>query len=473
MHTHAPTYEKKKKTWVDYTLKSLVFWVIFGITLGIILGYIFPEIVKWKFEYSILGGGEIKVKTGIDIFIKVLKWLVGPIIFLTIILGIVGLESLKEVGSIGFKAFIYFEIVSTIALAIGILFGNVLAPGVGMNVDVTLLDPKSVESVAKYAATASGGNSGVLSVLKGAIPNYGLAFGFIPYIDVVSPFLTGKTLQVLVMALVVAILLSAFAGKYKAKILKPLEIAQDFFFVILKWLMWFSPVASFCAMAFLIGTFGIGALINMGGLLLVMLASCLVFIFVVLGAIMYFFKISIFKFMYYIHKELLIVFATSSSESALAPLMRKLEGAGVSKGVTGLVLPTGYSFNLDCTNIYLSLSIIFLAQAVNVNLSLLEQLGVILILMVTSKGAVGVTGSGFIVLAGTLSSLPQDTPSTIPVAAVAILLGVDKFMSEMRAVGNLCGNAVAAVVVGAWDKQIDMEKFKYTLDNPETVKSVI
>lgn len=255
----------------------------------------------------------------------------------------------------------------------------------------------------------------------------------------------------------------------KEKILRPLEIAQEFFFKILTILMWLSPIASFCAMSFLIGKFGVASLINMAHLLGVMLISVLAFIFGILGIILWFYKINIFKFMRFIYKEVLIVFATSSSESALAPLMKRLESAGVSRGTTGLVIPTGYSFNLDSTNIYLSLAIIFISQAFNIPLTLGEQLSIILILMVTSKGAVGVTGSGFIVLAGTLSALG----GIIPVVTVAILLGVDKFMSEMRAVGNLCGNAVAAVVVGAWDKQIDMERFRYALDNPDKVRDEI
>ena len=233
--------------------------------------------------------------------------------------------------------------------------------------------------------------------------------------------------------------------------------------------MWLCPIASFSAMAFLIGKFGISSLINMASLLGVMFISVIAFIFGILGLIMAIYKINIFKFMRFISKEVLIVFATSSSESALAPLMRRLEAAGVSRGTTGLVIPTGYSFNLDCTNIYLSLSIIFLSQAFNLPLSIAEQLSIILILMVTSKGAVGVTGSGFIVLAGTLSALG----GSIPVATVAVLLGVDKFMSEMRAVGNLCGNAVACVVVGAWDKQIDMKKFQHALNHPESVEDTI
>ena len=297
-----------------------------------------------------------------------------------------------------------------------------------------------------------------LAILKGAIPT-----------DPITPFLNGQTLQVLVMALTLAILISAFGGEKKEKILRPLEIAQEFFFKILTILMWLSPIASFCAMSFLIGKFGVASLINMAHLLGVMLISVLAFIFGILGIILWFYKINIFKFMRFIYKEVLIVFATSSSESALAPLMKRLESAGVSRGTTGLVIPTGYSFNLDSTNIYLSLAIIFISQAFNIPLTLGEQLSIILILMVTSKGAVGVTGSGFIVLAGTLSALG----GIIPVVTVAILLGVDKFMSEMRAVGNLCGNAVAAVVVGAWDKQIDMERFRYALDNPDKVRDEI
>lgn len=431
----------KEKNWTNYTIKSLAFWVIIAIVAGIAFGMYDPKLA-------------VQAKPGIDWFIQGLKWLVGPIIFLTIISGIVGLKSLKEVGTIGFKAFIYFEIVSTFALAIGVLFGNWFAPGSGMNLSVESLDAKSVEKF----TNANQDVGSVWSILKGAIPS-----------DPITPFLNGQTLQVLVMALTLAVLISAFGGAYKEKILKPIEAAQNFFFKILTVLMWLSPIASFSAMSFLIGKFGVAALINMASLLGVMFISVSTFIFVVLGLIMAFFKINIFKFMRLIYKEVLIVFATSSSESALAPLMRKLEAAGVSRGTTGLVIPTGYSFNLDSTNIYLSLAIIFISQAFNIPLTLGEQLSIILILMITSKGAVGVTGSGFIVLAGTLSALG----GAIPVVTVAVLLGVDKFMSEMRAVGNLCGNAVAAVVVGAWDKQIDMEKFKYSLDYPESVKDQI
>ena len=228
--------------------------------------------------------------------------------------------------------------------------------------------------------------------------------------------------------------------------------------------MLFSPVAAFSAMAYLIGKFGIGTLLGMMELLVVMaLASCF-FIFVVLGIICYFAKVNVFKFMRFISKEVLVVFATSSSETALAPLMQKLEAAGINRGAVGLIIPTGYSFNLDCTNIYLSLSVIFLAQAFNIPLSFEHLISILIVLMITSKGAVGVTGSGFVVLAGTLSALPS---TGIPVVTVAVLLGVDKFMSEMRAVGNLCGNAVGCMIVSIWDKKVDMEKFRYALDHPD------
>ena len=431
----------KKKNWMDYTVKSLAFWVVIAIIAGIIFGVYEPKLA-------------IQAKPGIDWFIQGLKWLVGPIIFLTIITGIVGLKSLKEVGSIGFKAFIYFEIVSTFALAIGVLFGNWFVPGAGMNLSVDSLDAKSVEKFTNVNQDVGS----VWAILKGAIPS-----------DPITPFINGQTLQVLVMALTLAVLISAFGGNYKEKILKPLETIQSFFFKILTILMWLSPIASFSAMSFLIGKFGIASLINMASLLGVMFISVTTFLFVVLGIILAAFKINVFKFMRFIYKEVLIVFATSSSESALAPLMKRLESAGVSRGTTGLVIPTGYSFNLDSTNIYLSLAIIFISQAFNIPLTIGEQLSIIVILMITSKGAVGVTGSGFIVLAGTLSALG----GVIPVVTVAVLLGVDKFMSEMRAVGNLCGNAVAAVVVGAWDKQIDMEKFRYALDNPDKIKDEV
>ncbi|EAJ1232205.1 cation:dicarboxylase symporter family transporter [Campylobacter fetus] len=417
------------------TITNLAFWVVLGIVLGVIVGFAWPEL-------------GIASKPGIDWFIKILKWMIGPIIFLTIVSGIIGLESLKEVGSIGFKGFVYFEVVSTLALAVGISAAYLLQPGVGMNLDVNALDPSSV---AKYVKDPKEVGS-ALAILKSAIPT-----------DPITPFIKANTLQVLFMAIVTAIVLSFMPNNYKKTCMKPLEFAQHYVLKILAWFMWFSPIAAYSAMAYLIGKFGLSSLIGMIQLLAVMAVACIIFIFVVLGIICYVAKVNIFKFMRFIAKEVLVVFATSSSETALGPLMKKLEAAGISRGCVGLIIPTGYSFNLDCTNIYLSMSIIFLAQAFNIDLSFTHLLSILIILMITSKGAVGVTGSGFIVLAGTLGALHD----VIPVVTVAVLLGVDKFMSEMRAVGNLCGNSVACLIVAIWDKKIDMEKFRYALDHPD------
>ncbi|ELN6525421.1 cation:dicarboxylase symporter family transporter [Campylobacter fetus] len=429
------TVSKNKQSIFVRTVTNLAFWVVIGIVLGIATGVISPEL------------GEAS-KPGIDWFIKILKWMIGPIIFLTIVSGIIGLESLKEVGSIGFKGFVYFEVVSTLALAVGISAAYLLQPGVGMNLDVNALDPASV---AKYVKDPKEVGS-ALAILKSAIPT-----------DPITPFIKANTLQVLFMAIVTAIVLSFMPNNYKKTCMKPLEFAQHYVLKILAWFMWFSPIAAYSAMAYLIGKFGLSSLIGMIQLLAVMAVACIIFIFVVLGIICYVAKVNIFKFMRFIAKEVLIVFATSSSEIALGPLMKKLEAAGISRGCVGLIVPTGYSFNLDCTNIYLSMSVIFLAQAFNIDLSFTHLLSILIILMITSKGAVGVTGSGFIVLAGTLGALHD----VIPVVTVAVLLGVDKFMSEMRAVGNLCGNSVACLIVAIWDKKIDMEKFRYALDHPD------
>ncbi|KAA6228423.1 cation:dicarboxylase symporter family transporter [Campylobacter sp. LR291e] len=428
--------------------------MIFGIIAGIVLGLIDKEIA-------------IACKPGMDYFIKALKILIGPIIFITIILGIISLESLKKVGSIGVKALIYFEVVSTIALAIGIFMANVMKPGTGMNLDANLVDASSVIQFTTQTREISASTE-IINILKEAIPQ-----------GLISPFSEGKTLQVLVLALLSAIIISLLKPDEKAYIQKFFEILQSFVFKILQIIMYFSPIAAFSAMAFLVAKYGLSSLVNLGYLLFVMLISCLIFIFGVAGAICYFVRVNIFKFMYFISREVLIVFATSSSESALAPLMRKLEKAGISKATVGLVLPTGYSFNLDCTNIYLSMSLIFLAQAFNVNLSLTHEISIILVLMVASKGAVGVTGSGFIVLGSTLAALgtmqiPEANngagamlAEVLPVAAISVLLGVDKFMSEMRAVGNLCGNSVAALIVAIWERQIDWDKFNYAINHPE------
>ncbi|EBI2414889.1 cation:dicarboxylase symporter family transporter [Campylobacter coli] len=450
METLSQTLAERKPPLYKRIIKSLGFWVIIGIITGIVLGYTDKELA-------------IASKPGVDYFIGALKVLIGPIIFVTLVLGIISLESLKKVGSIGAKAVIYFEVVSTLALAIGIFMANVMQPGHGMNLDPSQLDTKSVQKYISQTTEVSA-SSEIMHILQDAMPR-----------DIITPFTEGKTIQVLVIAIITALIISLMRIEDKQAIQRVFEVVQNFVFKILQIIMYFSPIAAFSAMAVLIAQYGIGSLVNLAYLLLVMLISCLVFIFGILGLICYFAKVNIFKFMRFISREILIVFATSSSESALAPLMRKLEKAGLSKATVGLVLPTGYSFNLDCTNIYLAMSLIFLAQAFNVNLSLAHEISILIVLMIASKGAVGVTGSGFIVLGSTLAALGNMEISeanatlaqVLPVAAIGILLGVDKFMSEMRAVGNLCGNSVAALIVAIWDKQIDWEKFRYAMDNPE------
>ncbi|EAH9952639.1 cation:dicarboxylase symporter family transporter [Campylobacter lari] len=435
-------------------LKNLGFWVIIGIIAGISLGLLDKEL-------------SLASKIGVDYFIQALKFLIGPIIFLTIVLGVVSLESLKQVGSIGAKALLYFEVVSTFALAIGIFMANIMGPGKGMNLDPSTLDQESVAQFVNKNIEISAQNE-ILHILKDAIPT-----------DIIAAFSEGKTLQILVIALACAFIISLMRIDERKAIQKTLEIMQSFVFKILEIIMYFSPIAAFSAMAFLVAKYGLDSLLNLGYLLVVMLLASLLFIFGVLGLICFIAKVNIFKFMRFISREVLIVFATSSSESALAPLMKKLEKAGISKATVGLVLPTGYSFNLDCTNIYLAMSLIFLAQAFNVELSLTHEISILIVLMIASKGAVGVTGSGFIILGSTLAALSNmhiaeannglgaNLGEVLPVAAISILLGVDKFMSEIRAVGNLCGNSVAALIVAIWDKQIDWEKFHYALDNPK------
>ena len=441
--------------------RSLVFWVFIGLFLGVLFGTIgsfhdanAPSAIT-DFFYNLSVNSK---EYTIDPFIKGLKILMGPIIFLTIITGIIRLEDLKTLGTLGFKTVIYFEIVSTFALIIGVLFGEIIRPGHGMHLDTSSLDAKSVQGyIEKGASQPQTAGDEIWHILQSAIPH-----------DPISPFVEGKTLQVLVMAVCIAIILSFMKPTLKEAALKYFESMQETFFKVLTILIWYSPLATFGAMAFLIAKFGFSSIGGMAMLLVTMALAVLVFIFGVLGIIAAIARVNIFKFMRFIYREVLVVFATSSSETALAPLMRKLEHAGIQKASVGLVIPTGYSFNLDATNIYLSLAVIFLGQAFDIPLTLEQTITLIIILMVSSKGAVGVTGSGFIVLAGTLSALTTaDGGHLIPAVTVAAILGIDKFLSEMRSVGNLCGNAVACVIVSIWDKRVDMEKFRYALDHPD------
>ena len=390
-------FNSKTKKLVFSILTNLTFWVLIAILIGVFVGH-----------YTPYTGVQMKVVG--DGFISIIKLFIVPIIFLTIVLGIGGMGDLKKVGRIGVKSLLYFEIVSTIALAIGIIVGYIAQPG---KIDKTGLD---IQDASKY--TQSSGE------------------GF----NWVSFFMSNSTLQVLIVAIIIGVLLNYHSKR--EQIVAVLYKCSKFVFKALKYVMYLAPLGAFGGMAYTVGKFGLHTLIPLGKLMLTVYVTMFIFIFLVLGGILKYYKINIWHFIKYIKEELLIVLGTSSSEAALPNLMDKLEKMGCSKSVVGLVVPTGYSFNLDGTSIYLSMAIIFLAQLYNVHLSLGEILTIIGLLMITSKGAAGVTGSGFIVLASTLTAIHK-----IPLEGLAFLLGVDKFMSEARAITNFIGNGVATIVI--------------------------
>lgn len=393
---------KKKKSLFKTIITNLTFWVLIAIIAGILLGHFSPE-------------NAVKMELLGKRFIDLIKLFIGPIIFLTIVLGISGMGNLKKVGRIGVKALGYFEVVSTVALAIGVAISYLFQPG---KIDKSGL---SIGDASQYTNGAS------------------KDFSWIEF------FLSNFTLQVLLAAIVCGIALN-FYQKREQTILV-LERFSNVVFKGLKYVMYLAPIGAFGGMAYTIGKFGLATLIPLGKLMLCVYVTMALFVFLVLGSILKYYKISIWSILKYIKEELLLVLGTSSSEAALPSIMVKLEKMGCSKSVVGLVIPTGYSFNLDGTSIYLSMSVIFLAQLYDVHLSFFEILTVIGILMITSKGAAGVTGSGFIVLASTLTALHK-----IPVEGLAFLLGVDKFMSEARAITNLIGNTVATIIISKTER---------------------
>jgi aerobic C4-dicarboxylate transport protein len=388
---------KPKKSTFNVIITNLTFWVLIAIIAGILLGHFSPE-------------NGVKMEILGKRFIDIIKLFIGPIIFLTIVLGISGMGNLKKVGRIGIKALGYFEVVSTIALAIGVSVAYFFKPGKIDRSGLTLGD------ASQYT--------------KGAAEH----FSWLQF------FFSNFTLQVLLAAIVCGIALNFY--KKREQTILVLERVSKVVFLGLKYVMYLAPIGAFGGMAFTIGKFGLATLIPLGKLMLCVYLTMALFVFLVLGSILRYYKISILSILKYIKEELLLVLGTSSSEAALPSIMVKLEQMGCSKSVVGLVIPTGYSFNLDGTSIYLSMSVIFLAQLYDVHLSFFEILSVIGILMITSKGAAGVTGSGFIVLASTLTALHK-----IPVEGLAFLLGVDKFMSEARAITNLIGNTVATIII--------------------------
>jgi aerobic C4-dicarboxylate transport protein len=358
---------------------------------------------------------------------------IAPIIFLTVVSGIGGIGDMKKFGRVGLKALVYFEVVTTFALFIGLIVVKIVQPGVGINANPATLDAKGIEQYTKAAQ-----NQSTSDFLLHIVPD-----------TVIGAFANGEILQVLLFAILFGIALSML-GERGQPILKGIDLISKVFFGIITVIMKFAPIGAFGAMAFTIGKFGIGTLQSLANVMLCVYLTCAAFIFIVLGLIAHFAGFSIFKFIKYIKEEILIVVGTSSSESALPRMMEKLEHLGCTKSVVGLVIPSGYSFNLDGTSIYLTIAAIFVAQATNTPLTIWQELSILLILLLTSKGAAGVTGSGFITLAATLS-----TVGTIPVTGIALLLGIDRFMSEARALTNLIGNGVATVVVAKWEGEFD------------------
>jgi aerobic C4-dicarboxylate transport protein len=407
--------------------KNLYVQVLLAIIAGVLLGKFYPEIAA---ELKPLGDG----------FIKLIKMMIAPIIFCTIVTGIAGMQDTKKVGRVGIKALLYFEIVTTLALIIGLIVINVLKPGVGMNVDITKLDSASVETYITQGKSLS-----VSDYILNIIPE-----------NIISAIATNNLLQVLLFSVILGFALSAIKEK-ATPLLKGIQSFEDALFTIIRMIMKLAPIGAFGAMAFTISKFGLGSLKQMGGLMIAFYITCILFIVVVLGGILKFTGYNIFRLLKYLKEELLIVLGTSSSESALPGLIKKLENIGCSESVTGLVVPTGYSFNLDGTSIYLTMAAVFLAQATNTPLDISHQVSLLLVLLLTSKGAAGVTGSGFITLAATL---PAVSNGHIPVAAIALILGIDRFMSEGRAITNIIGNAVATIVIAKWEKEIDVNTSK-------------
>ena len=428
--------------------KSLYFQVIVAIIAGILVGHFFPsgtQVINGVEKY-VPGWGELFYPLGQG-FIKLIKMIIAPVIFCTVVSGIAGMESMKSVGKTGGVALLYFEIVSTIALLIGLLVINIWKPGVGMNVDPSTLDTSGISKFVE-----SGQQQSTVDFFMHIIPN-----------SVVGAFAEGEILQVLLFALMFGFALHKLGDAGKP-VLKFIDQISHVFFNIVNMIMKLAPIGAFGAMAYTIGKYGIGSLAQLAQLIICFYITCLLFIFLVLGTISRLCGFSILKMIRMIREELLIVLGTSSSESVLPRMLKKLEIAGCEKSVVGLVIPTGYSFNLDGTSIYLTMAAIFIAQATNTQLDLMHQVTLLGVLLISSKGAAGVTGSGFIVMAATLSAVGH-----IPVAGLALILGIDRFMSEARALTNLVGNSLATIVVAKWVGQLDQEKLNFALANPEEV----
>jgi aerobic C4-dicarboxylate transport protein len=408
--------------------------VLIAIAIGIMIGHFWPDLGK---ALKPLGDG----------FIALIKMMIGPVIFCTVVHGIGSMRDLKKIGRVGVKTLIYFEVVSSLALIIGLIVGELLQPGKGFNIDVASLDPKAVAS---YVSKAK--EEGIVAHLLAIIPD-----------TFMGAFAKGDLLQILLISI-----LSGFAitrlGKLGDKINEVIDGMAKIFFSMIRIIVRAAPIGALGAMAFTVGAYGVASLVNLLELIATFYLTSVLFVLLVLGGIARLAGFSILRFIAYIKDELLIVLGTSSSETVLPHMIQKMEHLGASQSVVGLVIPTGYSFNLDGTNIYMTLAILFLAQATNTPLTLGHLLGILAIAMVTSKGASGVTGAGFVTLAATLAIVPD-----VPIQSLAILLGIDKFMSECRALTNLVGNGVATVVVSRWEGELDLAKLHETMAHPITV----
>jgi aerobic C4-dicarboxylate transport protein len=409
-------------------LKSLYVQVLIGIAAGVILGFVAPE------------RGAAMRPLG-DGFIKLVKMLIAPIVFSTVVVGIAHMGAMKEVGRIGIRALIYFEVVSTIALILGMVVVNIVQPGSGLTIDPATLD---MNTVASYTSASKALTT--TDFLLNIIPN-----------TVVDAFARGEILQVLLFSVLFG-LAALSLGPVVAPVVAIIDQLSRALFAIVGIVMRLAPIGAFGAMAFTVGRYGVGSLLSLGQLMAGMYVTCLLFVFVILGGIARVTGFSLIRFLKYISEEILIVLGTSSSESALPKIMEKLERIGCPKPIVGLVIPTGYSFNLDGTSIYMTMGALFVAQASGVHLSFGQQLSVLGILLLTSKGAAAVTGAGFITLAATLSAFPN-----IPIAGLALLLGVDRFMSEARSITNLIGNAVATMVIARWEGSLDLARVRRVL----------
>jgi len=426
---------KRGKPW----FRTLYVWVLAGIVLGVVVGAAAPEV----------GAGLEPVGTS---FVSLIKMLIAPIVFCTVVVGIGSVDSIKRVGRIGLKSLGYFEVVTSAALAIGLVVMNVLKPGAGVHAH-----PSSIDVSDKVSGfIAEGKASHWYDPIVHAIPD-----------SVVGAFATNNVLAVLLFAVLFGVAVNSM-GEAGRPITAAIDRVSQALFGVVRLVMYAAPLGAFGAMAFTVGKYGVGTLTSLLGLVAIFYGTSLFFVVVVLGAIARANGVSIFKLIRYMKEELLVVLGTSSSESVLPQVMRKLEHLGCSRQVVGLTVPAGYSFNLDGTCIYLTLAALYVAQAQDVTLSLGAQLGLIAILLLTSKGAAGVTGSGFIVLAATLSSL-----GTVPVAGIMLIFGIDKFMSECRALTNMMGNTVASIVVARWEKQFDAARAKRVLAGERVEPAVV